>query len=1012
MESLSDLSGLEQTAAAQSRGILINPVGWSEIVTKAQIELGNGLRGDDPQYRLLKGEGALRMVAAARMFDASSTAEQDAERQPSLLLLTAASFALNGNFPSASAIARTLFEVGHVPSQSEWVALTVFSPRLIVQSIDGVSSGSTEREFLELLNLYFQSGDPSLEPTLRQSLNLVLKNSPDPFSTVLLGYAHTVLEILFDHSIAKVLRSEQVSMPSGYLEALLDSLVRVLLPPQVEAITQSGLLRGTDNVLISFPTSTGKTLLGELTMYSSLGDEDGVAVYIAPYVALASQIHETFDKRIPPDVTLHSAIGGYGLTQSLNFESGKHIVIATPERFDATMRANPRLGERLRCVIVDEAHIVSNAVRGIRVEGIITRLRMLQTRGMVFRIVCLSAVIGDTDAMMRWLGAERSKFISTTWRSTARRVHYWSSDGELLWMVGDDVLRRDGQTPSSIIAREALAWPEPNIFPSNQFAQTRSQSARVHRNVAYLAQRLVNEATGPVLCLCGTKPGTRALAYEIASRLPEPSSVAPEIEELAFLLREKYPYLGALAYHLQKGVAYHNASLPMEVRRRIERGIMAGHIHAVASTTTLAEGIDLPFYSTILVDWLVWDGVATKPIDALLYRNIAGRCGRAGFHTEGEFYVFDNLNGDPRFTGPQIRRNLQREIFFSAEPPTLKSVAESSDFLSRIEYAAATDAQFVAAIPENPDADELVTDFVKHSYAFSRLPGDLTLTNALDRSSERVLDEDAGAIARAASPLKLTSLGVATNASGLSPNTARTLVEVLNQMPVESMPDGSLAYLLLSGLASTPELANDRLRKRLGGTGRYPVTPSDVAPVVDHWLEGWEVQDLFVDLPYVRRSTRRDSLEAWSQGTAPASSWYDEFDKFAEFIDGAVCTFLPWIARASFQFQPFVEVSPDFDWLFYAECLEVGANTRWAVAAIREEAPASRRYLAKVGGRFTEELSNPGDPLGLVTIEAQGRQYIDDLLQDSVGSDDQGDRDELDRRHLLEWLCTRSGIPD
>jgi helicase len=720
VSTLSDLTGLEQTAAAQSRRIPIDPVSWGQIVNRAQVELGASLRGGTATEPTLEGEEALRMVAAARILDASASAELVPDSRASLQLLSAASFALNGNFPSASAVARALYEGASELTETEWVALTVFSPRLITRSIDNVTSGSAERNFLELLNRYFLTGEPELERTLKDSLNRVMENALDPFSTMLIGYAHLALDILLRHSLAKVFRSERIRVPPGYLEALLDSAVRVLLPPQVAAITQSRLLDDDKNILISFPTSTGKTLLGELTIHSSLTEKEGVAVYIAPYVALAGQIHDTFAKRMPPGITLHAMIGGYGVTNSFDFEVGRHVVVATPERFDALVRSHPNINHHLRSVVIDEAHIVSNAVRGIRLEGIITRLRMLQSRGLRFRIVCLSAVIGDTDAMINWLGSERSLLISTDWRSTARRIHFWSEEGRLLWLLGDDVLSRDGQTPSSVIASERLPWPEPNIYPSATFAQTRRQSAMVHRNVAYLAQRLIDENTGPVLCLCGSKPGTRALANEIAVRLSVPEVVPGLIEDFAVLLRSKYPYLGALAAQLEKGVAYHNASLPTEVRKRIEEAIMAGHVRAVAATTTLAEGIDLPFYSTILVDWLVWDGTKSQPIDPLLFRNIAGRSGRAGFHTEGEMYVFDNVNGHPQFTGPQVRRSLQREIFFASEPPDLLSVAEGSDFLTRAEFVAATDAQFVAAIPENPDVDDLVPEFVRHSFAALR----------------------------------------------------------------------------------------------------------------------------------------------------------------------------------------------------------------------------------------------------------------------------------------------------
>ena len=68
-------------------------------------------------------------------------------------------------------------------------------------------------------------------------------------------------------------------------------------------------------------------------------------------------------------------------------------------------------------------------------------------------------------------------------------------------------------------------------------------------------------------------------------------------------------------------------------------------LKVVAATTTLAEGVDLPFRVTILADWLTFDGDKSRPMESLLFKNIAGRCGRAGQFTEGDTIIFDNPVG-------------------------------------------------------------------------------------------------------------------------------------------------------------------------------------------------------------------------------------------------------------------------------------------------------------------------------------------------------------------------------
>ena len=95
--------------------------------------------------------------------------------------------------------------------------------------------------------------------------------------------------------------------------------------------------------------------------------------------------------------------------------------------------------------------------------------------------------------------------------------------------------------------------------------------------------------------------------------------------------------------------------IPLDVREGIERAVESRALKVVAATTTLAEGVDLPFRVTILADWLTFDGEKDRPMDSLLFKNIAGRCGRAGQFTEGDTIIFDNPVGDALMTSPARR---------------------------------------------------------------------------------------------------------------------------------------------------------------------------------------------------------------------------------------------------------------------------------------------------------------------------------------------------------------------
>ena len=177
--------------------------------------------------------------------------------------------------------------------------------------------------------------------------------------------------------------------------------------------------------------------------------------------------------------------------------------------------------------------------------------------------------------------------------------------------------------------------------------------------------------------------------------------------------RARHRTLLPLAQWLKCGVAWHNSSLPAEVREHLEEAILDGQLHVVAATSTLAEGVDLPFAQTLVADWLKWDENGQRPMSSALFRNIAGRCGRAGRFTEGDTLVFDNPLGPSQFTAPAVRRPWQRRAFIGAaldEPrsalqrpePLASAEADDSAGGARDGVEAALESQLLALRREQP----------------------------------------------------------------------------------------------------------------------------------------------------------------------------------------------------------------------------------------------------------------------------------------------------------------------
>ena len=369
----------------------------------------------------------------------------------------------------------------------------------------------------------------------------------------------------------------------------------------------------------------------------------------------------------------------------------------------------------------------------------------------------------------------------------------------------------------------------------------------------------------------------------------------PKLAELVDTIERGYEYLMPLATLAKKGVAYHNATIPQKIRYLIEDAVKEKSIDVVAATTTLAEGVDLPFRNTVIVDWLLYRNGKEGPMPALLFRNIAGRCGRAGVFTEGDTIIFDNLLGSFEYTSPGVRDQSRDQLL--AEPKPLQSML-TSDLAAeqRRPMEAVLESQFVAAIAENANDDDLSGEFARATFGAFTGSGN-EIGEMVGAIRDRMLDPNQPFVfARAASPIQLTELGIDANTSGFSPISCVRILSVLSSIsPLE--PVDLLAHLIRS-LSDLPEQQNETWRARMTNPRKkLMVGPDDLEFVIGKWLSGEKYADIFVGLPAVGRSSRKPSVEIWISGE-PAETWSEEYDKFLDFLSSVFERFLPWLLYA------------------------------------------------------------------------------------------------------------------
>ncbi|WEN15723.1 DEAD/DEAH box helicase [Rhodanobacter sp. AS-Z3] len=842
------------------------------------------IRVDEKSLGLLDSEeNAAPLVAAARILQSTSQHVRRSEVPPDtveadeLSFQAALAFAMHGNFPSARA---ALSDVSEAYLASSAIVRMV---AVICDPCSELARTPTKEGFEEFREPWAHSlRDPqkdarvaAFQRALKAFTKAAMAGTMEEGALLLGGRmaAHQAKRL----AVANLL-DVAPEIPAWFVNNSIKSGMVTLLPPQHALLSIKRIAAHGRNTLLTLPTSTGKTFVAEACISASLADE-GLCVYVAPYVAVGEQVKESLKRRLDSEVKVVPMFGGFQ-SERLNIFADSEVVVATPERFDGWLRSGEDVG-RLRTVVFDEIHILENGVRGARVEGVISRLRLLQRNNPQIRIMGLSAVLTEPQRVCDWLGVEACDLHQIGWRPTARRLAMCMANGDMYWIHGNDALR-----PSTVEATAVISAPVKVSLPGEikygLFAKVNEKSAA--QNVASLAQDLLKRLASPGLVVCPRKVDTRLLARTLIEGLEY--ALDEDVQATANSILERYPYLDSLVNSLRHGMAYHNASLPYDVRRDIERLTRARKLSVVCATTTLAEGADLPFRWTIVSHWLISMQGSGMPMKSMTFRNIAGRCGRAGAFSEGDTVLFDNLMGPPSTTTHRSNASSMKRVMFSSSPlaSTLGSDWADTPELGQKLLEATFSSQLLACIGEHPDGDDIVSEFVGASYA-GKTDGAGNIRRIFDATLGDVLDnaQSGGALAVMNSPIRLTEFGQAANLSGFSPKTCRLMVQFLS---LNEFKHGAPLFAeLLSCFNAVPEQSNEVLRKIFSGNShRNVLTAENLEGMLTKLLAPMDRRQVFNDLRDPKSKAQPDTVETM-------------FEDFVSFIDSVVGNFLPWLLR-------------------------------------------------------------------------------------------------------------------
>lgn len=389
---------------------------------------------------------------------------------------------------------------------------------------------------------------------------------------------------------------------------------------QKEAL-EAGLL-GTDSLLVSMPTSAGKTRTVELAIHSALKDNsDGVCVYIVPSRALAVEVEENLASRLGPmGLAVSVLYGGYDfspLDEQLLAEN--RIFVLTPEKLDLVIRQSDDFKKKICLVVVDEAQEFGSPTpsrRTLQMEFILSRILDLAVKNKA-RVLCLSAMISNRKDFAQWISGKPENVIHTEWQPTFRRYGVFQWADYHIGRIWYPPMTDEFPTESFYV---------PLLFTKKDLSDGDRGRFEIAARISIFYSR-----TGPTLVFTTTKPFVERIVDRLFNLFEAnpPDTTAPRQEvasQCARILGENHKLVKAI----KLGFCYHHADVPRNVRRILEKAIRDGSLTLIVSTTTLAQGVNLPIKNVVVHTLSLGNRVSTTQ-----FWNAAGRAGRAGYETEG-----------------------------------------------------------------------------------------------------------------------------------------------------------------------------------------------------------------------------------------------------------------------------------------------------------------------------------------------------------------------------------------
>ena len=386
---------------------------------------------------------------------------------------------------------------------------------------------------------------------------------------------------------------------------------------QREAIDK--LESGNGGVLVSAPTSSGKTIVAEYAIFRALRAGAKV-LYTTPLKALSNQKYHDFVRAYGE--------GTVGLVTGENtINDVAPVVVMTTEILRNLIYEDPARLDLVRYVVLDEVHYIDDFPRGSVWEEIVIQAPR------TIKLVGLSATIGNYREIADWMAENRGGMETVFHDVRPVELKMWLAINNRLYPLfkGDGGI--DQRTWSKAAQEEEASYRIGGYrgLPSN--------------DLLHVIEELRRFDMLPAIYFIFSRRGCREALQRCAYHEIDLTTAA-EKEAIDLVAAERLQGLKdqdeeALfrrmvdARLLRRGLAEHHAGLLPYHKEMVEELFQRGLIKVVFATETLSLGINMPARGVVVSSFTKFDGVNFSTLTTGELTQLMGRAGRRGIDVIG-----------------------------------------------------------------------------------------------------------------------------------------------------------------------------------------------------------------------------------------------------------------------------------------------------------------------------------------------------------------------------------------